>query len=288
MLLIIRLGTMNLLKKNWGMSSLIKHTNRCFFAISTIVFTFVPGFVFGLFNIFTVCNDLSIFINRILLLFFIYGVVYFILACRKSICIKGHNYKIKVEYGDIFQLQACKKIINFDECFTTEVGLEPYQIKPTSVCGQFLSKYPDLDIQKLLSSRGIKPMKNNSKYSNKKCYESGTILPYKNEYLLLAFAKLDEEGLAKMSRDDYLLCLFKLWKEIDKYSAQSDIAIPVLGAGITRFQGELLTQQQLVDIIIETYRLNPCKIKNPSTLHIVCREEDDFSLNKICEMSQLS
>ena len=119
-------------------------------------------------------------------------------------------------------------------------------------------------------------------YNGKMCYESGTLLPY-GKFLLMAFGKLDKNGRAVMSREDYLSCLNTFWKEIDKYYAQTDVAIPILGAGLTRFEGEMLSQQQLVDIIISSYKLTPYKIKSPNALRIICRKSDDFSLDKIGE-----
>lgn len=173
-----------------------------------------------------------------------------------------------------------KKVIGFDECYTTEVGKKPYQVNPESVCGQFLSKYPDIDIATLISDTGLISLRKPSEYNHKIRYESGCLLPY-NDYLLLAFAKLNKDGLGIMFREEYLVCLSKLWEEIDKYYGQEDIVIPVLGAGVTRFQGNSLTQQQLVDIMIASYQLSSHKIKKPNTLHIVCRKSEDFSLNKI-------
>lgn len=199
--------------------------------------------------------------------------------CRKKLTISGHNYKIIVEYGDIFEQVECKKVINFDECYTAEVGDAIHQIKPSSLCGQFIQKHT-INISSLLSNSSLKPARKHSEYDGKKCYESGTLLPY-GEFLLMAFGKLDKNGRAVMSREEYLFCLNTFWKEIDKYYAQTDVAIPVLGAGLTRFNGEMLSQQQLVDMIISSYQLSPYKIKSPNALHIICRESEDFSLNKV-------
>ena len=49
------------------------------------------------------------------------------------------------------------------------------------------------------------------------------------------------------------------------------------------FNGEILSQQQLVDMIIASYKLNPYKIKLPNSLRIICKKNDEFSLNKIGE-----
>ena len=223
-------------------------------------------------------------LNKILLLLSIgalTGIIMFLWRYfRTSVTINGHNYEIKIEYGDIFEIKNCKKVIGFDECYHTEVGRLPHQIKPTSICGQFLSKYPDINIPSLINSIGLKPSKKHSEYARQDCYHSGSLLPYE-EYLLMAFAKLNSDGRANMTRKEYTDSLSKLWQEIDKYSDQSDVAIPVLGAGITRFRDASLTQQQLVDAIIASYRLSPYKIKHPQKLRIICIKTENFSLNEI-------
>ncbi len=254
------------------------------FAITTGCFSFIPEEFFSdVYSWAFLSEYWSDAINRILFLLLVGiltgGIVFVWKHCRKKITISGSNYKIDVEYGDILEQTKCKKVINFDECYTTEIGDAIHQIKPTSLCGQFLQKHT-VDISSLLSNNSLKPARKYSEYNGKICYESGSLLPY-GEFLLMAFGKLDKNGRAVMSRDEYLSCLNTFWKEIDKYYAQTDVAIPVLGAGLTRFEGEILSQQQLVDIIIYSYRLSPYKIKSPNTLRIICRKNDDFSLDKI-------
>lgn len=239
----------------------------------TIYWSFLPSYWNGALN-----KILFLIIIGILVGFAIFIWKYF----RKSIIVKGHNYKVIIEYGDIFNVVNCKKVINFDECFSTEIGEAPYQIKPLSICGQFLHKNPNINVPILLSNSGLKPQRKSSNFSNKKCYESGSLIP-NGDYLLMAFGKLNKDGRAVMTRTEYIDSLNTLWKEIDKHYTQSDVAIPVLGAGITRFKGEMLTQQQLIDIIVASYQISPYKIKEPNSLHIICRKGEDFSLNKIGE-----
>lgn len=102
--------------------------------------------------------------------------------------------------------------------------------------------------------------------------------------MLLAFAKLDKNGLGRLTRDEYLKCLSVLWEEIDKYYGQKDVCIPILGAGLTRFDGgsgASIPQQELLDMMIWSYKLSSHKIKSPYKLRIICRRSDDFSLDKI-------
>ena len=110
-------------------------------------------------------------------------------------------------------------------------------------------------------------------------YASGTIVP-NGDYLLMAFAKLNQNGLGHLTYDEYLECLNSLWEQIDLWHGTSDVYVPILGSKITRFDKEL-TQQELLDTMISSYRLSPKKMKKPYKLHIVCREREGFSLNDI-------
>lgn len=102
--------------------------------------------------------------------------------------------------------------------------------------------------------------------------------------LLLAFAKLDKNGRGRFpTREDYLNSLAVMWSEIQKNYQQKDVCIPVLGGGLTNIGEITPTQQELIDIIIESYKLFALKIKNPQKLRIICKKTDGISLNKIGE-----
>ena len=101
----------------------------------------------------------------------------------------------------------------------------------------------------------------------------------------MAFAKLDDKGKGRFfSRDEYIECLTLLWKEIENYYAENDVCIPILGSGTTTFDSESgasISQQDLLNIIIQSYKLSSHKIKAPHKLRIICKKNDDFSINKI-------
>lgn len=99
-------------------------------------------------------------------------------------------------------------------------------------------------------------------------------------FVLMAFARLKEDGLGVFaSCEEYLHSLDILWRELNKYYNQQDIYIPVLGSGLTRIGDTTPTQQELVDMMICSYKLGSYKIK--SKLQIVCRKCEDFSLKRI-------
>ena len=257
------------------------------FSIIGFIFTIIPETLFEYYKLFpSLSDEKNIIINRIFVIvvtFVLIIVIYILfLVFRKSVKIKGENYCIKVKYGDIFNMHNCKIVIPFDECFTTSVGDKPSDINAESICGQYLTANPLPNIQDLINSAALKTSRSKSKYNNMDRYDSGKIVQ-NGDYLLLSFAKLNKEGLGEMTREEYLDCLSLLWEEIDKYYGQKDVCIPILGSGVTRMEGSSLTQQELLDIIIESYKLTSHKIKLPNKLYIVCKKRDGFSLNKIGE-----
>lgn len=205
----------------------------------------------------------------------------------RKVKIKGNNYSIVIEYGDLLKKKNCQRVINFDECYTTTVGKGPADIKKDTICGKYLMQNPQLNVEELISKCGVKPLKRRSKYKNLPCYEPGTIIPNGDD-LLMAFTRLESNGISmKFTIEEYLKCLSRLWEEIDNYYCNKDVYIPVLGSGIARFENgssPSIPKQELVELMISSYKLSPHKLKSTNALHIVCwKSSDDFSMDKVIE-----
>ena len=201
--------------------------------------------------------------------------------CRMTI--KGENYSIRIEYGNILKKKKCKRVIPFDESFTTDIGDQPGQIKASSICGQYLKEHRCINLPDLIEKQKLKPLDSKSRFEEKIRYQSGSMIPYDND-LLMAFAELDERGKGVMTRESYLKCLSVMWEEIDNYYAQHDVCIPVLGAGITRFEsasGASYSPQELLDLMVLSYKLSSCKIKAPYKLRIISKRKSGISLDRI-------
>ena len=283
------------------MIDFIKKSIAAAFAVITGIFTFVPESVFAgrgwiTQGLLSKCEwlsgfeatDVNVVITRLVcfLLFWIATSAAYalFLALRRWTTIRGENYSIRVEYGNILKKRNCKRVINFDECFTTHVGDKTADINPTSICGQYLTTHPGLDMQKLIDAANITPARAKSQYQQKTKYDSGTIVPNGDD-LLMAFAKLDDKGKGRFfTRDEYLQCLDLLWRELENHYSEKDVCVPILGAGTTSFDGgsgASISQQDLLDMMICSYKLSSHKIKAPHKLRIICKKNSGFSINNI-------
>ena len=284
------------------MKEMFKKSATCAFAVTSALFAFVPESFFHVvrwiptqavqkrmiesgiteIEIDTVISRVLCFATIWVITAIGYGIYK---AMRRSVKIKGDNYALEIKYGDIFKEKKCKTVINFDECYTTKIGNKPCEIKAGSICGQYLQgEGKNTNIQQLISCSQIQLEKRKSRFQNRISYKPGSIVVDRNN-LLLAFATLDENGRARFfTLDEYIDCLSTMWKQIELNCEQQDVCVPILGAGLTKFEGgngASLSQQQLLELMIWSYRLSPHKIKFPYKLRIVCKKCDGFSLNNI-------
>lgn len=65
-------------------------------------------------------------------------IIVYVYAITYTIENKGKVYIIEAKHRNIKE-KICKKVINFDECYTTELGGLLHPIKPTFICGQYLA-----------------------------------------------------------------------------------------------------------------------------------------------------
>lgn len=226
--------------------------------------------------------ELDTIISRIVCYAVVWVIVTLIYAVRHSVTIKGDNYTIQVKYGNLLKETNCKKVINFDECYTTHIGPNPSDIKASSICGQYIQSVGgSLNIQNLIDNAEVKPEECVSRFNHSRSYKPGSII-VNGDALLLAFATLNKAGRAKFfTQDEYIECLSEMCKQIEVHCSQTDVCVPILGSGLTLFEGASLSQQELLNIMIWSYKLSPHKIKAPYKLRIICKKSDGFSLNEI-------
>jgi len=204
---------------------------------------------------------------------------------RKNIRLKINTSEVEVKFGDIFSEQADLKVIAFNEYFDTLV--DDKIIAKKSLNGVFINKFFENkidDLDGIISSDNhlmeTSVGENMVRPSGKRIkYKLGTICVV-NDYLITALTHFDENNKAYLEMNDYINCLLNFWNEVDRVYAGRTVALPVMGSGITRFKGyENISDQELLELIIWTFKVSRIKFTHPSKVKIVVYENKSDRIN---------
>jgi hypothetical protein len=73
---------------------------------------------------------------------------------------------------------------------------------------------------------------------------------------------------------EYLEFLIKLWDGLNVIYAQRNVVVPIFGLGITRINGHKhITDEELLKIMLWTYKISEARFKHPSKLTIVIHKD---------------
>lgn len=199
-----------------------------------------------------------------------------------SIDVDGSTVNIKC--GDLF-LEGGLKVIAFNEYFDTIVDNKI--ISKTSLNGVFINEYfqdnvADLDEiirQKSndddIISKGV--LRQNG--GNNIKYRLSTSIVY-NDFVLTAFTKFDEQNRAVLTMPEYIEFLINFWDKINGIYAQRVVSVPIFGSGITRIkEHKNIRDEELLKIMLWTFKLSEMKFKYPAKLTIVIHEAKINQIN---------
>lgn len=200
----------------------------------------------------------------------------------KHVTLKINNSDVVIEEGNIFKSDGYR-IIPFNEYFDTQVDDE--LISWQTINGKYV-------VEHVASIEEIDRLIENDQHAKscvvgetadralgkKKLYVLGTIIK-NSDYFMMAFSKFDSQNRAYLEMNEYITCLMNMWNECDIHYGGRSIALPLLGSGITRFHSyENITDQELLEIILWTFKVSRIRFQYPSKLRIVLMKN---SLDKI-------
>lgn len=144
---------------------------------------------------------------------------------------------VSVGCGNIFEADGLR-VIGCDTHFDTRV--DDVIIAKNSLHGQLVLEHGKKeDIEKAVEAEAIRLglKKNCDGLYN---FPLGTVIRYNSSvdnhtYLLLAMAELNAHYEVHTNMAKYELMLMKMWKEINRVYANYNVVLPLLGAGIARF-----------------------------------------------------
>lgn len=89
---------------------------------------------------------------------------------------------------------------------------------------------------------------------------------------------------------EYATCLIKFWDEVNSLYNQKPIALPLLGSGITRHKDFNATNQELLEVILWSFKISKVKFREPSKVRILIRENliEDIDFNMLREFENNS
>lgn len=255
-----------------------KIINKFFVRLSPIL-TIIS--VIGVFTTY-LQNNLFIFycLLFILVLYYIGLVIYANYMNKKEL--KINNTTIIIKYGDLFKEKGLK-VISFNEYFDTEVNEN--LISKNTLNGKFLCNHKE-ELTAINDTINFK-LKNNDnfiannytrKFGKNPKYKLGTIVKY-NEFLFTALTHFDDSNAAYMTIEDYFIFALHFWSEVNKVYNGENIVIPLLGSGITRKQPNTLSNQNLLQILLNTYKYSNLSFNSCFMITIVLNEKIKDEIN---------
>ncbi|QOF94920.1 hypothetical protein IFJ82_13920 [Novacetimonas hansenii] len=214
----------------------------------------------------------------------IYLVIWWRANNLKQVTIKIDGTTVTVKSGDIFK-ELGLKAIAFNEYFDTVV--DNNLISERSLNGMFLKsklngtiEKLDAEIEKFPFEEGEVLQREVPRAVGKSVkFKLGTIF-VKDDFLLTAMSKFDDSNRANLTMPEYLEFLINFWDQVNKIYAQRSVVTPIFGSGITRILGHRnITDEDLLKIMLWTFRISEMRFKYPATLTIVVHEDKIDQVN---------
>ena len=192
--------------------------------------------------------------------------IYFALGriFRDSVRLTIRQTPISIGCGDIFDASGWK-IIGCDTHFDTRV--DDIIISKKSLHGQLVlnhGKKEEIEAVVENEAKRLGLQKNNDGLYN---FSLGTVIRYDSSvdnqtYLMLAMTELNTQHEAHTNMAKFELMLMKMWSEIDRVYASNDIALPVLGTGISRFDDGSKDKEALLRCMLCTLNSSGVNLKS--------------------------
>ncbi|WNY24905.1 macro domain-containing protein [Methanolapillus millepedarum] len=255
------------------------------------------GYAFGIITLFGVGSlFLESWMQKIigimillLVLTILYVIMWHCANTKKDIILKINNSEVEVKFGNIFD-QFYFKTIPFNEYFDTLVDNQI--ISEKSLNGIFVNREDKNEIDDLIS-KDLRLKEHRMEYNDKRNtgkkqkYKLGSVVKYRDEYILTAFSKFDGNDRAYLYMLDYINFLMTFWNEIDIIYGGKSVSVPLFGSGITRFKEYCdISDQELIELLIWSFKISRIKFTYPSKISIIIlpEKQDKINLYKLKEM----
>lgn len=161
---------------------------------------------------------------------------------------------VSISCGDIFETEGFR-VIGCDTHFDTRV--DDVVISKKSLHGKLVLEHGNADEIKAVVEKEANRLHLVANNDGLYDFPLGTIIRYysskdHNTYLMLAMTELDKNYEAHTNMAKFEHMLMKMWSEINRVYASNDVAIPLLGTGISRFDDGPKNKQALLKCMLCT------------------------------------
>ena len=222
---------------------------------------------------------------RIIILFLFYSLLVVIISVVKyykykdSIKLEIGKNTVEIKTGDIFKADAWR-VIGVDTHFETTV--DDVVISKSSLHGKFVLEHGEENkikeaVEKEAKRREVLPDEN-GKYA----FPLGTAIPCEGTdgtYIMVAFTELNKDFEAHTHLSLYESTLMAMWRELYRVYEKHDLALAIMGSGITRFDDYEDDPAELLRCMLCTLNTSKAHFKSQISI-IVYRETKSGDIKK--------
>lgn len=218
------------------------------------------------------------------LLIIIYVIIWYRANNLTNINIDIDGSTVNIKCGDLFS-ESGLKTIPFNEYFDTIV--DDKIISNKSLNGIFINRFfknkvNELDNFIVHNSDNSDIIESNStrrQHGKSIKFKLSTVFVY-DDFIITAFTKFDEFNRATLTMPEYIEFLINFWDRVNRIYAQKSVSVPIFGSGITRIkEHKNIGEEDLLKIMLWTFRLSEMKFKYPAKLTIVIHEDSIKKIN---------
>ena len=203
---------------------------------------------------------------------------------HRSYKTKINGKPVTIKVGDLFE-EPGWKVIPFNEFFDTQV--DDVIIAHSSLNGIMIDEHIDDKIEELKTAVRD-AVSASSKFlpadvDGRKKYPLGRLIPYGN-FLMLAFTHFDEQNVAYIGVGEYEQLLIRMWVELRRVYMGKEIAIPLIGTGVTTIDGvSEKNYTELLRCILCTLKSSKFQPQKGITIVLQPEAMDQIDMNAIRE-----
>ncbi len=205
-------------------------------------------------------------------IFVLIGIAVYLIIGRvfkDSVSMVIRQMLVSISCGDIFNVDEWR-LIGCDTHFDTRV--DDVVISKKSLHGRLVLEHGKVEEIKAAVEKEAQRLHLAADVNGLYTFPLGSIIRYDSSvdnhtYLMLAMTELDENYEAHTNMSVFVQMLMKMWTEINRVYASNDVAIPLLGTGISRFDDGPKNKETLLKCML--YTLSVSGVNLNSNLKVV-------------------